>query len=251
VRRVALSLLAHPDDAEILCGGTLIRLRQAGYEVHIATMTAGDCGSAEHDAWAIAGIRVNEARLAAEQIGATYHCLDERDGYVLHDKPTLAKTYDLFRRICPTLVLTHPREDYMIDHEQTHLVGRAASFLFAAPNLSPIPIAVSGSAVPYLYCCDPIEGIDPRGKRVTPTTYVDVSAVHPAKLQMLACHASQRAWLRAHHGMDEYLDAVDRHDASRGVEVGVDRAEAFVQHRGHAYPADDMLAKLFPASRAP
>ena len=42
-RRVALTLLAHPDDAEILCGGTLIRLRQElGYEVHIATATAGD-----------------------------------------------------------------------------------------------------------------------------------------------------------------------------------------------------------------
>jgi hypothetical protein len=45
--------------------------------------------------------------------------------------------------------------------------------------------------------------------------------------------------------MDEYLDAVDRHDASRGAEVGVGRAEAFVQHRGHAYPAVDLLASLF------
>jgi len=50
-RRVALTLLAHPDDAEILCGGTLIRLREIGYEVHIATMTPGDCGSNEHDSW--------------------------------------------------------------------------------------------------------------------------------------------------------------------------------------------------------
>jgi hypothetical protein len=44
--------------------------------------------------------------------------------------------------------------------------------------------------------------------------------------------------------MDEYLDAVERHDASRGAEIGVPKAEAFVQHRGHAYPADDVLAKL-------
>jgi hypothetical protein len=38
---------------------------------------------------------------------------------------------------------------------------------------------------------------------------------------------------------------VDRHDASRGVEVGAAKAEAFVQHRGHAYPSDDLLAMLF------
>jgi LmbE family N-acetylglucosaminyl deacetylase len=40
--KVALSLLAHPDDAECLCGGTLIRLRDAGWDVHIASMTPGD-----------------------------------------------------------------------------------------------------------------------------------------------------------------------------------------------------------------
>ena len=44
---VVLSVLAHPDDAEILCAGTLLRLAAAGCELHIATFTAGDCGSME------------------------------------------------------------------------------------------------------------------------------------------------------------------------------------------------------------
>ena len=43
-RRV-LAWMAHPDDAEILCAGTLIRLAEAGWEVHIATATSGDCGT--------------------------------------------------------------------------------------------------------------------------------------------------------------------------------------------------------------
>ena len=43
--KVALSFLAHPDDAEFLCAGTLIRLAEAGWEVHIATATPGDCGT--------------------------------------------------------------------------------------------------------------------------------------------------------------------------------------------------------------
>jgi hypothetical protein len=66
------------------------------------------------------------------------------------------------------------------------------------------------------------------------------------KLGMLARHASQREWLRAHHGMDEYLESARRHAAHRGAQAGVGFAEAFVQHRGHAYPQDDLLAQLFP-----
>src|SRR3954454_10258566 len=92
MRKVALSFLAHPDDAEILCAGTLMRLRDAGWEVHIATATPGDCGSATLDRWQISAIRAAEGARAAAMIGATYHCLDERDIFVVFDKPTLQKT---------------------------------------------------------------------------------------------------------------------------------------------------------------
>ncbi len=43
--RVALALMAHPDDAEILCGGTLVRLADLGWKIHIANATPGDCGT--------------------------------------------------------------------------------------------------------------------------------------------------------------------------------------------------------------
>ncbi|MCS7034933.1 MAG: PIG-L family deacetylase, partial [Phycisphaerae bacterium] len=64
-RRVCLALMAHPDDAEILCGGTLIRLAKLQWQVHIATLTAGDCGSSTLPAHQIARIRQREARAAA------------------------------------------------------------------------------------------------------------------------------------------------------------------------------------------
>jgi hypothetical protein len=48
--------------------------------------------------------------------------------------------------------------------------------------------------------------------------------------------------------MDEYLDAMRRHDAGRGERIGARYAEAFVQHRGHSYPADDLIAELFSPS---
>src|SRR4051812_12585423 len=91
MRKVALSFLAHPDDAEILCAGTLIRLRDAGWEVHIATATPGDCGTMTENRWDISSIRTKEGAAAATSIGATYHCIDERDGMVVYDKPSIRK----------------------------------------------------------------------------------------------------------------------------------------------------------------
>jgi LmbE family N-acetylglucosaminyl deacetylase len=242
-----LALLAHPDDAEILCGGTLIRLREEyGYAVHIATATAGDCGSATLSAEAIARVRREEARRAAESIGATYHCLEQRDANVIFGHEANQKAIDLLRRVNPSLVLTHPRHDYMLDHEQTHLLCRSAAFAFAIPNASPLPLPPAAS-VPHMYYVDPLEGRDPyTGDLVTPTVRVDVSTVIERKAEMLACHASQREWLREHHGMDEYLDAMRQHGSLRGREAGCGFAEAFVQHAGHAFPANDLLRELFP-----
>ena len=243
-RLVALTLMAHPDDAEILCGGTLVRLAQAGWEIHIATVAAGDCGSATLGPAEIAEIRREEGRAAAARIGAHYHCLAQLDVRVVCDQPTIQQAIDLLRSLAPSLVLTHPRCDYMLDHEQTHLLARAATFAYPIPNASDLPL-VEGSAIPWLYYCDPLEGVDPyTGAVVEPTTTIDVSSVIEAKCEMLACHASQREWLRSHHGMDEYLEAMKRHGALRGSEVRVAYAEAYRQHRGHAYPQNDLLHEL-------
>jgi LmbE family N-acetylglucosaminyl deacetylase len=243
-RRVVLSLLAHPDDAEILCAGTLIRLADAGWEVHLATVAAGDCGTISLSREEIARVRKGEGIAAAAKIGATYHSLEEPDVQVIFDRSTNRKAIDLLRQIAPTLLLAHPRHDYMLDHEQAHLLARGAAFAYAAPNASELPLA-PGSAIPWLYYCDPVEGRDPyTGELVKPTTLIDITQQMDRKAEMLACHASQREWLRAHHGMDEYIDAMRRHGAQRGEQAGVAYAEAFVQHRGHPFPQRDLLREL-------
>jgi LmbE family N-acetylglucosaminyl deacetylase len=243
-RKVALSFLAHPDDAEMLCAGTMMRLKDAGWELHIATATPGDCGTMTDNRWDISSIRTKEAKAAAVLIGATYHCLDERDGMVVYDKPTIQKTVDLFRRVAPSLVFAHAAKDYMLDHEQCSLLARGASFMYGAPNITTIPLR-EGSSIPWLYYCDPVESIDPLGNPVSPTTLIDITALMDLKSKMLATHASQREWLRAHHGMDEYLDAMRRHAEQRGQLAKTNYAEAFIQHRGHAYPRNDILKELF------
>ena len=241
---VALSFMAHPDDAEIQCGGTLVRLARLGWQVHIATATPGDCGSPDLPAQEIAAVRREEARRSAQRIGATYHCLELNDVRVCYDQHSIGRAIDLFRQVGPSLVITHPRHDYMLDHEQVHLLARGAAFAGPIPNASSLP-RVPGAKIPHLYYCDPVDQRDPyTAERIIPSTYVDVSEVIDEKLAMLACHQSQRQWLRSHHGIDEYLDRTRANAATRGGEIGVGHAEAFVQHLGHPYPQDDLLARL-------
>ena len=244
-RKVILAFLAHPDDAEILCGGTLIRLADAGWEVHIATATSGDCGSMTLPAEEIAAMRYQEAIAAADLISAKYHCLRELDVQVIFDKTSNRKAIDLFRRVAPSVVITHPRHDYMLDHEQVHQLARSAAFSYPIPNASSLPL-LEGSQIPWLYYCDAIEGVDPyTGLLNSPTVCVNISKVAERKAEMLACHVSQREWLREHHGMDEYIESMKRQGAIRGHQLGVEYAEAFVLHAGHPFPQADLLGQLF------
>ena len=191
--RTVLSFLAHPDDAEFLCAGTLIRLAEAGWDGHLATATPGDRGTMTESPREISATRTGEAETAAARIGASYHCLGERDGIVVYDKPTVRKAIDLFRRLAPSLAFTHAPKDYMMDHEMASLLARAATFVYGAPNCSMVPLR-EGSAVPHFYYCDPVEGVDPLGRPIVPTTTIDISDQMEKKTQMLACHASQRDW---------------------------------------------------------
>jgi LmbE family N-acetylglucosaminyl deacetylase len=240
----ALAILAHPDDAEFLCAGTLVRLyRERGWSIHIATMTAGDCGSAEHSADEISRIRRAEAAAAAGLVGGEYHCLDERDLLVSYTEPALIKTTRLLRRVRPSVVLTHSPDDYHLDHEMTSKLARGAAFAASVPLFRRDEWAPT-DRIPHFYYCDPIEGKDALGREVTPAFRIDVTTAIDAKTEMLSCHASQRNWLTKQHGIDNYLDSMRIWTARRGRDSGVAYAEGFRQHLGHGYPQDNLLAKL-------
>src|SRR4051794_13779738 len=238
-----LTVLAHPDDAEILCGGTLTRLvREHGWQVHLATLTPGDCGSAELPPDDIARLRRAEGAAAAEKLGGVYHCLEERDLLVFYHERPLERIVRLMREVRPRIVLTHSPADYMLDHEMTSTLARAAAFAAPVPNfLRDRGHAPALKQIPYLYYCDPIEGKDPLGRDVAPGFCTDISGVIDAKAAMLASHASQREWLLKHHGMDQYLEAMRHWGSARGRACGVTYAEGFRQHLGHSHPQDNLL----------
>ncbi len=244
-RRI-LAIHAHPDDVEFQCAGTLALLRQAGHHVTIATMTPGDCGSAELGSDEIASVRRGEAEAAARLIGADYFCLEFRDLAIFDDDDSRRRVVEFLRKTRPDIILTAPPVDYMPDHEATSRLVRDACFAAPIPNYvtrqwEPAPPL---EAIPTLYFVDALEGNDRDGRPHAVDFYVDVSRVFDTKREMLAKHASQRDWLLKHHGIDEYLNSQKEWGAHRGAAIGVEQAEGFRQYRGHAYPSANLLLEL-------
>lgn len=236
------AICAHPDDVEFLCGGTLTLLARAGHTIHIATMTGGDKGTVSHTREEIRAIRTGEAQAAAAVIGAQYTCLGFEDMYITYDRTSLNRTTELLRAIRPNIVFTNSPVDYLVDHEVTSRIVRSACFACGIKNME-CP-GETFEPIPWLYYADPVEGKDTFGEPVTPGVYVNITEVMETKKEALGRHESQRAWLQAHHGMDEYIESMIRFSSSRGREIGVQYAEGLRQHLGHSHPQDNILGRL-------
>ena len=236
-RRV-LCLHAHPDDAEILAGGTLARLAASGHQITIASMTSGDCGSDDLGPEETARTRRKEAAQAAALIGAEYHSLGFSDLAIFVDDASRRRVTGALRRFRPDLVLTASPRDYHCDHEATSLLVRDACFGASAPNYRTAegkPL----TAIPHLYFVDAVGE-----ERQRPEIVVDVTDQMSIKRALLECHASQRAWLKRQHGIDDYIEQMTQWSAERGSLADFDYGEGFRQHRGHPWPSTPLLEEL-------
>jgi N-acetylglucosamine malate deacetylase 1 len=242
-----LAVMAHPDDIEMTCAGTLVLLRRAGWAVHLATMTAGDLGTATLSRAAISRIRKKEAAASAKLLGAAYTCLGFDDLTIVYNEMTKRRVSALLRIVRPDLVIVPSPVDYMADHAETPLIVREAAFAATIPNWKaslggrhPRP----SERVPAILYADPIDNVDHFGRRVPARYVVDITASVDLKEKMLAAHDSQRSWLRRQHGEDEYLLWMRRVGADRARDFGQARvkyAEGFRQHLGHGFPREDHL----------
>jgi LmbE family N-acetylglucosaminyl deacetylase len=250
VKTSILAIHSHPDDVEILAGGTLAQLAAAGHKITIVTMTPGDCGSADHCSEEIATIRRGEAERSAARIGAQYRCAEFRDLRIFSDDASRGRVTEILRQVAPELVLTASPTDYLADHEATSQLVRDACFAAPTPNYAtgarnPAPPL---GAIPHLYFMDPISGVDRNGRPMLPDFFVDVSAQMETKTAMLAEHASQREWLLKHHGMDDYLETMKTWTRENGARAGVEWAEGFRRYKGHPYPQSPLLERLLGAA---
>lgn len=217
-----LAVVAHPDDAELLCAGTLARAHADGAAIGICVLCQGDKGQPIPPIADLAGVRRQEMAAAAQLLGAEL-LLGEFHDAELADGPTERRRLtELLRQFRPTLLLAHCPEDYHADHRAASALAETASWSCAAtgqPALGPsLPVP------PALWWMDAVS----LGSFV-PGFFVDIAAFVDVKRQMLACHKSQlqRGGDRAFAPLETLMLEQAR---ARGLQADVAAAEAFRLH---------------------
>lgn len=238
-----LAVHAHPDDIEHLAAGTLALLAASGHAIRIATLTAGECGSAETDLAETARTRKAEASKAAALIGAEYRCGDLPDLAVFNDDASRRAVTELIRWARPDVVITASPADYHPDHEAASQLVRDACFASSVPNYRTGP-AVALEAIPHLYFMDPIGGRDREGRRIVADFGVDIAGGFAMKQQMLSAHVSQAEWVARQHGISDHLGSMEAWSRRRGRDFGVSFGEGFRQYRHEPYPRGPLLQDL-------
>jgi LmbE family N-acetylglucosaminyl deacetylase len=210
-----IAIAAHPDDIEFLMAGTLILLRDAGYAIHYFNLANGCCGSSRGTAAHTAEVRDHEAREAAALIGAEFHPSLVNDLEIFYEDRTLRRVAAIVREVRPEIVLTHAPVDYMEDHVNAGRLAVSAAFVRSMPNYETDPPRPASDFSVTVYHAQPHGNRDSLGSVVRPNLFVDVAAVFALKERMLACHASQGAWLGETQQMDSFLQTM--HDMTQEV----------------------------------
>jgi N-acetylglucosamine malate deacetylase 1 len=242
-----VSVHAHPDDAEILAGGTLALLSALGHEIVIVSLSAGDCGSTIHGPDEIAAIRKAEAAESAALIGASYRWGGFRDMAIFSDDPSRRAVTGLLRELRAEIVLTAAPSDYLSDHEAASQLVRDACFAASIPNYTTPAASPPLPAIPHLYFMDPIDQRDRTGNLTIPDFTVNVASTFETKRAMLFKHESQRLWLQQQHGMTDYIQQMEDWTRACGTRADIVFGEAFRQYQVHPYPSEPLLQRLLSA----
>jgi LmbE family N-acetylglucosaminyl deacetylase len=191
-----LVVLAHPDDPEFFCGGTLAQWADQGREIQYCLLTRGERGGDEvgMDPAALARLRETEQRAAARVLGVhQVEFLDQPDGYLTPDLSLRKQVVRVIRRTRPDLIVTcDPTNFFPSDRYLNHPDHRAAGQVVLD---AVFPAAGSAMFFPELLTD---EGLAPHKVRQvyvampqTPNTVVDVTTTVARKIAALREHRSQ------------------------------------------------------------
>lgn len=238
--KVALSINAHPDDAEAWNAGALKLLKNKGYKIVIATMTGGDLGGCNMDMEETAKVRFEEAKKAAAVLDAEYYTLGGIDGFLYDTKELRLKIISLIRKVEAGVIFTHLSTDYHSDHRTTANIVEAAAMVSSLDTVpvkeKPVPIT------PLLYHTSPLTLSDPLGSQIVPPHfYVDVTSVIETKRKMLGYHVSQIDLMKHMHKMDDFFGFVLEGNRNYGKNVGVEYAEVYWQHLGGGFQKEPQV----------
>jgi len=176
-----LAVVAHPDDAELTCGGTLIKAAKAGHRTGILDLSAGEMGSKGS-----AELRAAEAARANAILGvATRETLGLPDAGIVNSPENRLRLAGALRRLRPGIVIApapppfgrHP------DHRAAAELIRDAVFVAGLRKL--------GDELPPFRPRKVVHCITYREDYQKPTFVVDISDEFEEKLAAIRCYASQ------------------------------------------------------------
>jgi bacillithiol biosynthesis deacetylase BshB1 len=216
-----LAIAAHPDDVELTCGGTLLRMAQRGYKTGILDLTAGEMGTR-----GTPEIRAKEAAHAAKLLAVKWRgALGVPDSDVQPSRQHKLRLAATIRQLRPKTVILPYWEARHPDHYHASTLGYEACFL---AGLKQLPI----QGEPYrpfkiLYSSSYAD--------VRPTFVVDITAQYAQRRKAILAFASQFRPSKSERKNNVHL-AIDRLEAEMnqlarhyGQMIGVDYGEPFLQ----------------------
>lgn len=222
VPSVALAVYAHPDDADVACGGTLALWASRGSAVHLVVCTDGGRGTADPlvQPAELAAVRAAELAESAEAVGlASLRVLGASDGE-LDERPGFrGELVELIRSVRPDVVLGHDPtavffgQDYF-NHRDHRVAGWTLLDALSPSAVLPhyYPEAGPPHQVATAYLSATLE----------PDVWVDISEVVDRKVAAVECHRSQIP------GGEGWASTVVRRRAEEeGRRAGVRYAEGF------------------------
>lgn len=189
-------MLAHPDDPEFFCGGTIARWTGAGHQVHYLLLTGGDKGSMERlgDPQSLVRLREAEEQASASILGvSSVVFLHFNDGELINTIDLRRDIVRQIRRVKPDVLVTSDPSNYfprgvMINHSDHRTAGEAA---LAAV----FPAAGNANFFPELIDEDGLTPHAPAEVWITlthqPDVTIDITAFWPKKIEALHAHMSQ------------------------------------------------------------
>lgn len=236
----AIAIAAHPDDIEFVMAGTLLRLKECGWDIHYMNLSSGNCGSLETDSQETRIVRAKEAKSAAKILGARFHSPICDDLEVVYSVALLRKLTAVIREVMPDVVLTHSPQDYMEDHMSASRLAVTAAFARGMPNFRVEPPSPPANHEVTVYHAMPHGLRDGLRRRVDAGAWVDTTPVHELKRESLAAHRSQKDWLDKSQGMDSYLISMDEMSAEVGKQSGkFTHAEGWRRHSHLGFSAKE------------
>jgi bacillithiol biosynthesis deacetylase BshB1 len=232
-----VGLCAHPDDAELVMGGTLALEATRGRRVALLDLTRGEAGSR-----GTPEIRAAEAAEAARILGVAHReSVGLPDGGVTNLPEQKDRLVAALRRLRPEIVILPHWEQRHPDHRAASHIGYDASFLAGLKNYHP-ELGAAFRPRKLVYALAVTDHTD-----MLPSFIVDITSVWTTKLAAIAAFKSQFQPSEpsedaggARHPLDRFQAAVELHARRQGQRIGVPYGEGFVIKE--PFSVDDVLA---------